>query len=81
MRILMRRIDAILRHDARQWARAVRCPTLVIAAQDDAVTPAYFSRALATLVSHARLTLLPAGGHFVPQTDPASYNAALADFL
>ncbi len=81
LRILMLRIDALLRHDGRDWARRVQCPTLVIAAQDDAVTPVYFSRALAPLVPGASLTLLPKGGHLVPQTEPAAYNAALANFL
>jgi len=81
LRILMYRIDALLRHDGRDWARRVQCPTLVIVAQDDAVTPAYFSRALAPLVPGASLTLLPKGGHLVPQTEPVTYNAALASFL
>ena len=81
LRILMRRIDALLRHDGRDWARRIQCPTLVIAAQDDAVTPAYFSRSLALLVPGALLTLLPAGGHLIPQTQPVTYNAVLADFL
>jgi aminoacrylate hydrolase len=65
LRILMRRIDALLRHDARDWARKVQCPTLVIA----------------LLVPGALLTLLPKGGHLVPQTEPVPYNAALAGFL
>lgn len=81
LRILAHRIDALLRHDGRDWARKVQCPTLVIAAQDDAVTPVYFSRALATLVPGAVLTLLPEGGHLIPQTESAAYNAALAGFL
>ena len=81
LRILALRIDALLRHDGRDWARRVQCPTLVIAAQDDAVTPAYFSRSLAQLVPGALLTLLPKGGHLVPQTEAAAYNAAVADFI
>jgi aminoacrylate hydrolase len=79
--ILMRRIDALLRHDGREWARKVACPALVIAAQDDAVTPAYFSHALAQLVPGAALTLLEKGGHLVPQTEALAYNARLAEFL
>jgi aminoacrylate hydrolase len=81
LRILARRIDALLRHDAREWARKVQCPALVIAAQDDTVTPAYFSRSLAQLVPGAALQLLPTGGHLIPQTEQALYNAALAAFL
>jgi len=79
--ILAHRIDALLRHDGRDWARQVRCPALVVVAQDDAVTPAYFSRELAQLVPGAVLTILPRGGHVVPQTEPALYHAAVAGFL
>lgn len=81
IRILVSRIDALLRHDGREWAQAVRCPTLVLAAQDDAVTPAYFSQSLGTLVPQAQLILLPKGGHCVPQTEAVTYNAALQSFL
>jgi aminoacrylate hydrolase len=81
IRILIRRIDALLRHDAREWARAVRCPTLVIVARDDAVTPAYFSESLAGSIAGAKLEILERGGHFVPLTEPQPYNAALVAFL
>lgn len=81
IRILIRRIDALLRHDGRKWARAVRCPTLVIVARDDAVTPAYFSESLAGSIPGASLEILERGGHFVPLTEPQPYNAALAAFL
>lgn len=79
--ILVRRIDALLRHDGREWAGRVECPTLVVAAKDDAVTPAYFSRALAALVPGAELTVFETGGHLIPQTDPTAYNSRLAQFL
>lgn len=81
VRILMHRIDALLRHDARELARAVRCPALVIVARDDALTPAYFSESLAESIPAAELKVLERGGHFVPLTEQRAYNAALAAFL
>ena len=81
IRILIRRIDALLQHDGRDWARAVRCPTLIVVARDDAVTPAYFSRALAALIPHATLNVLDQGGHSAPVTQPQAYNAALNALL
>ena len=67
-RILALRIDALLlRHDGRDWARRVQCPTLVIAAQDDAVTPAYF--ALARAAGARRLADLVAEGRAFGSAD------------
>ena len=78
--ILMRRIDAILRHDARQSARAVRCPTLVIAAQDDAVTrPIFRERSLRWCRMRASRCCRPVGISSRRQTRPAT--TPTADFL
>src|SRR4030095_10139751 len=39
--ILISRIEALLRFDGRALAPRIRCPTLVIAALDDRITPPY----------------------------------------
>ena len=56
-------------------------PTLVSVAADDAVTPAYFSEALAKAIPEASLKLFPWGGHLLYHVIEKEYNAAMLDFL
>ena len=79
--VTISRIDAILRHDRRGQLGAIRAPTLVIVAQDDAITPRFYSEELASRVPGAKLVVLETGGHGVPATCPAAYNAAVGGFL
>jgi aminoacrylate hydrolase len=75
------RIDAILRHDRRAHLSDVRVPTLVIVAQDDMITPRFYSDELAKLVPGARLVTLDSGGHAAPIVAAVSYSAAVGAFL
>jgi aminoacrylate hydrolase len=75
------RIDAILRHDRRAGLHEIRAPTLVIVAQDDVITPRFYSDELASRVPGAKLVVLDSGGHAAPVTCPAAYNAAVGAFL
>lgn len=80
-RIVERKLRALLTHDVLDRMREIRCPTLVIAAADDAVTPPHLSEAIAKRVLGATLTILPAGGHFVLHVDPAQYISEVLTFL
>jgi aminoacrylate hydrolase len=75
------RIDAILRHDRRARLGEIRVPTLVIVAQDDVITPRFYSEELASRVPGAKLMVLDAGGHAAPLLTTAAYNAAVGAFL
>jgi len=79
--ITISRIQALLRFDGRQLAPRIRCPTLVIVALDDQVTPAYFSRALAQAIPGAQLILLDSGGHFLPIVEADRYTNIVLSFL
>ena len=79
--IMLSRIDALLRFDGRALAPRIRCPTLVIAARDDRVTPAYFSHALARAIPGAHLVLLESGGHFLPIVEAQRYAEIVLRFL
>lgn len=79
--IALSRIDAICAFDRRAELGRVALPTLVICAQDDRVTPPYFSRELAKAIPRAQLAELARGGHFVPQTEPELYNRAILEFF
>jgi aminoacrylate hydrolase len=81
MAIETSRIGAVIGHDLRARLPEVTARTLVVCAEDDAITPLPFSRELASLISGARLATLPMGGHFAPQVDPQRYNRIVLDFL
>ncbi len=79
--VLASRIDAIVRFDRRARLGEIRCPTLVVVAGDDALTPAFYSEELAARIPGAKLAVLQTGGHFAPVLVPEEYNAAVGGFL
>ncbi len=79
--IMASRIDAIVAFDRRARLSEIRTPTLVVVAQDDMVTPRFYSDELAEKIAGAKLVVLEGGGHFAPQVAPGPYNAAVGAFL
>ena len=79
--IIKRRIGAVLAHDTHGALGRIRAPVLVVAAEDDIVVPAAHARQLAATIPDARLTMLPDGGHFVPQSRADTYRAVVQGFL
>jgi aminoacrylate hydrolase len=79
--IILSRIDAILAFDRTAELGRIRTPTLVVAAQDDAITPAYFSEELARLIPGAEAKFFPQGGHCFNQVMPREFNHAVLPFL
>ena len=56
-------------------------PTLVIAGEEDQITPRDRAQAMADTVPGARLAALPGVGHLAPTERPETVTALLADFL
>lgn len=79
--IVLARIAAIQRFDRRAELARIEAPTLVFAARDDLITPAYFSEALAHAIPKARLVMLPEGGHFYPRVVPEIFQKTVIEFL
>ena len=79
--IVMSRIDAVLAFDRSEELRRIRTPTLIVAAQDDIITPAYFSEELARLIPGAEVKFFPHGGHCFTQVMPRDFNQAVLPFL
>jgi len=75
------RIDAILAFDRTSQLASIRTPTLVICAQDDGLTPAYFSEELARSIPGAGLVLLETGGHASSRTMTADFDRHVLAFL
>ena len=76
-----RLVRAFQQLDARALLPRVACPTLVIAAEDDALKPPAYSRAIAQAVPGAELALVPDAGHAVVVELPDAVNALLLGFL
>jgi aminoacrylate hydrolase len=79
--VVMSRIDAVLAFDRTAELHRIRTPTLVVAAQDDVVTPAYFSEDLARLIPGAEAKFFPQGGHCFTQVMAREFNQAVLPFL
>jgi aminoacrylate hydrolase len=75
------RIDAILAFDRTAELGRIRTPTLIVAAQDDLVTPAYFSEDLARRIPDAEAKFFAQGGHDFPLVAPREFHQAVLPFL
>ena len=69
------------RLDERPGLASVRCPTLVVAARDDALCPVARHEAIASLVPGAELVVLEHCAHLSPLEQPAALTAALTAWL
>jgi aminoacrylate hydrolase len=79
--VVAARIDAMLAFDRTSDLTRIKSPTLVIGAEDDIVTPAYFSEELARLIPGAEVKIFPRGGHYFNQVRAREFNNAVLPFL
>jgi aminoacrylate hydrolase len=79
--VVLSRIEAIMRFDRRDQLARIVTPTLVSVAVDDAVTPLYFSQALAKAIPGAKLKVFESGGHLLYHVIDRDYTRAVIDFL
>ena len=79
--ILEARVNAVLAFDGRAYLPDIQCPTLVLVARDDNLTPLESSEELARGIPGAELQVLSYGAHAVSQTEPEVFNKAVLTFL
>lgn len=79
--IMLARIDAICAYGPGERLRDVRAPSLVTCASDDILTPRYYSERIASLIPKAATYFFESGGHAMPQTRAAEYNAVVSSFI
>jgi aminoacrylate hydrolase len=75
------RINALLAFDRRAGLSRIIAPTLVMASDNDFITPSYFSEALARAIPGAKLVIRHGGGHSFTKTRASEFNQALLEFL
>lgn len=75
------RINALLAFDRRAGLARIKSPTLVMACDNDCITPSYHAEALARAIPGAKLVILHGGGHSFSKTRPDEFNHTVLDFL
>ena len=75
------RINALLAFDRRAGLPRIQAPTLVMASDNDYITPGYYAEALARAIPGARLVIPRGGGHSFTKTRPEAFNRAVLEFL
>ena len=77
-----RQEEAIIhRIDSRPHLRAIRCPTQVVAARNDALMPVELLEELANGISNARLEVIEDCGHMASIEQPAAVTRILGDWI
>jgi aminoacrylate hydrolase len=75
------RFDAILNFDRREELSRITIPTLVLCADDDILTPRYFSEAYVKRIPGAVGRWIARGGHALSCTEPELFNRIILDFF
>ena len=75
------RINALLAFDRRDGLARIKSATLVMACDNDYITPSYHAEALARVIPGAKLVMLRGGGHSFSKTRPEEFNRTVLDFL
>lgn len=79
--IMDERAVAVLAFDGRPYLDRIQCPTMVLVAEDDILTPPYSSVFLAKQITGAKLVKVPYGGHAYSRVEPEGFNDIVLKFL
>ncbi len=75
------RLNAILAFDRRSELERIAIPTMILCADDDILTPRYFSEEFARHMPDARTHFVKRGGHAFSRTEPDQFNAIAIGFF
>ncbi len=70
-----------LRPDRRPMLGHISIPTLVLAGEDDVITPPDEMKDMAGAIPNSRFVVIPKAGHLAPYENPAAANTAILEFL
>ncbi|MGH7520138.1 MAG: alpha/beta fold hydrolase [Gemmatimonadales bacterium] len=69
------------RPDSTPLLERIDVPVLVVAGDDDQITPAAGMRSMAAAIPGAKFVLIPEAGHLTPLEQPEAVTEAIRDFL
>jgi pimeloyl-ACP methyl ester carboxylesterase len=76
-----RQVDACVAHDLLGLLPVLMTPTLVLAGEDDILTPPRYGRAVAAALSRAEVAIVPASGHACFLETPKPFAERVQRFL
>jgi 3-oxoadipate enol-lactonase len=71
----------LTRSDSMATLETIDVPVLVLVGDEDVLTPVSDAVAMSSVIPRARLVTIPEAGHLSPLEQPATVNAAMAEFL
>lgn len=74
-------LAAIMNFDSEKWLEKIHKPCLVICSDEDIITPAKQSCALAKLIPNAKYYLFEGVGHLPHMEQPEVFNRVVLDFI
>ncbi|MHA1379224.1 MAG: alpha/beta fold hydrolase [Candidatus Helarchaeota archaeon] len=78
---LIREYQNFKRYNIRQHLKDIECPTLIIGAELDMITPAYMSKKMAKEIPNAELIIIKNAGHGSMIEQPQLVNRKIIEFL
>jgi len=69
------------RPDSTPLLSTIRCPTLIVVADQDTLTPPPLSEGMQRAIGGSTLEMMPGAGHLASIEQPAVFNEVLARFL
>lgn len=81
LRHLIYRSSALYLWTSLPWMWAIRQPTLILCGDDDPVTPLVNHQIMAKMIPHAKLKVIPGGGHLMLMDSPERVGPHVARFL
>lgn len=79
--VYTRQVEAALSHFSEDRLCRITTPTLIVAGDDDLLTPLRFARTLHEHISGATLTVIQGGGHALLLTHAEEFNRLVLSFL
>jgi pimeloyl-ACP methyl ester carboxylesterase len=74
-------LEQISAHNCEPFLPDIDVPTLIIAGEDDPITPVECSREMYQLIPGSRLEIIPDGTHVAPIERPTLVNSLIEDFV
>lgn len=72
---------AVARFDVRRQLAGIRCPTLIVAGDEDTTVPRASAELLQRRIPNARLLVVPGSGHATPYDQPDLFNRLVLEFV
>ena len=81
VKLCLERMGIIMEADNLENAASIRCPALVLSAQDDLLIPPAMGDEAAHSLQHSHRHVFTKGGHYYPVVMAKAFNQVVMDFL